>query len=81
VAAHPLRRFGAAELRDVGARGEDALAAPHHDGAGRVEHQRADHLGELLEQRHGEGVGLGPVEAHEGDPVVAALEPHECHSA
>jgi hypothetical protein len=46
------RRFlGPAELRDVGAGREDALATGDHDGSRRLGGEQARRRGQLLEQR------------------------------
>ena len=70
----PLRP---AELLDVGAGGEDALPAPHHHGARRLAAELTRRRRQLAQQLHGQRVHLGPVEAHQGDPVGPALEGDE----
>ena len=71
-------RLGRAELGDLGAGGEDAVAAGDHDGAGRVVAKvlgrpSASSRSSAVRQR----VDLGVVEADDGDAVVAPFEVHE----
>ena len=67
----------AAELADVGAGGEDALAAGDHDRAGRVGGQRPSDLVELGEQRLRQRVHLRVVQGDDGHAVVTSFEQHE----
>ena len=73
---------GAAELGDVGAGGEDALAAGDDDGAGRIGGQRRRRLAELGQEGPGEGVDLAVGQRDDGDAVVTAIEGEQlCHGA
>ena len=51
--------------------------APHDHRARRVVGELAGRRFELAQQGDGEGVGLGPVEADQGDAVVAAFDRDE----
>ena len=73
-AAHTPGLVGAAELADVGAGGEQAVAAGHDHGAGRVGGQLAGDGLDLAQHLGRQGVDLGVVEAHHGDAVVTAFE-------
>ena len=74
---HLVGRLGRAELGDLGAGREDAVAAGDDDGARRVVAQRLGDGRELAQHRLRQRVDLGVVEAHDGHAVVAPLEVHQ----
>ena len=68
------RLVGPAELGDVGARGEDPLAARHHHRAGRVGGQRLCSRPQFGEQRRRQRVDLAVGQGDDGHAVVASFE-------
>ena len=77
AAAHGAGLVGAAELGDVGARGEDPVTAGDHHRARRVVGEAAAAASSCGQQRARQGVDLGVVEADHRDPVAASLDVHE----
>ena len=70
-----------AELGDVGAGGEDLLAARDHDRAGRVGGQLLGDVVELAHERAREGVDLAVAQRDDRDPVRAAFQFEQlCHA-
>ena len=77
VAADAGRLDRAAELGDLGAGREDAVAAGDHDGPGRIGLQALGHRLQLAQQRGGERVDLRVVQGDDGHAVVPSFEEHE----
>ena len=74
---HLVGCLGGAELGDLRAGREDAVAAGDDHRAGRVVAQALRHLGELPQHRLRQRVDLGVVQAHDGHAVVAPVEVYE----
>ena len=77
VAADARRLLGAAELRDVGAGGEDPVASRDDDGAGRVGGEAPGRLGDLAQHSDGKGVSGRAIESQHRDAVVAPIDIHK----
>ena len=69
--------LGAAELADVGAGGEDPVAAGDHDGARRVGGERRRRLAAAGAARLDRAFTFGLSRREDGDAVAASLEVHQ----